>query len=43
MLRLQTVLEWYTQTVGEPSIRVLLYKGHERLYSPASVGWWRRR
>jgi len=37
VLRLQTVLDWYTQTVGEPSIRVLLYKGHERLYSAASV------
>jgi hypothetical protein len=37
VLQLQTVLDWYTRTVGEPSIKVLLYKGHERLYSPASV------
>ena len=37
VVRLQTVLDWYTQTVGEPSIRVLIYKGHERLYSAASL------
>ncbi|HEY8207010.1 MAG TPA: hypothetical protein VIG99_06005 [Myxococcaceae bacterium] len=37
VVRIQTVLDWYTQTVGEPSIRVLLYKGHERLFTPASV------
>src|SRR5689334_5553897 len=38
MVRIQTVLDWYTQTVGEPSIRELLYKGHGRLFTPASVG-----
>ncbi|HVE85194.1 MAG TPA: hypothetical protein VND93_20220, partial [Myxococcales bacterium] len=35
--RVQSVLDWYTQTRGEPSVRALTYKGHERLYSAASI------
>jgi len=37
VLRVQGVLDWYTQVLGEPSIQALTYKGHERLYSGASV------
>ena len=37
VLRVQSVLDWYTQTRGEPSIGALTYKGHERLFSAASV------
>jgi hypothetical protein len=37
VLRIQSTLDWYTRTLGEPSIKALTYRGHERLFSPESV------
>src|SRR5690242_8769672 len=33
----QAVLDWYTRTVGEPSITAETYRGHERLFSKESI------
>jgi len=33
----QSVLSWYTRTVGEPSIQAETYRGHEALFSIESV------
>jgi hypothetical protein len=35
--RIQQVLDWYSRTVGEPAIKAETYKGHEALFSNASV------
>lgn len=35
--RVQTILEWYTRTQGEPSVSAATYKGHERLFSKESI------
>lgn len=37
VVRIQGTLDWYTRTVGEPSIKALTYRGHERLFSPESI------
>lgn len=37
LLLIQQVLDWYTRTVGEPSIQAETYKGHEALFSQESV------
>jgi hypothetical protein len=36
LVLVQSVLSWYTRTVGEPSIQAETYKGHEALFSRAS-------
>ena len=33
----QSVLGWYTRTVGEPSISAETYRGHERLFAKESI------
>ena len=37
MLLIQTVLDWYSRTVGEPAIQTESYQGHEALLSADSV------
>lgn len=37
LLLIQSVLGWYTRTVGEPAMQAETYKGHEALLSPESV------
>ena len=37
LVRIQITLGWYAQTVGEPSITALTYRGHEQLFSPKSI------
>src|SRR4051812_12475601 len=37
LVRIQQTLDWYTRTVGETSIRAETYKGHEHLFSPATI------
>lgn len=36
LVRIQSVLSWYTRTRGEPSILAETYKGHDALFSLAS-------
>src|SRR4051812_19880985 len=37
LLLVQSVISWYTRTVGEPSIQSETYSGHAALFSPASI------
>ena len=37
LVLVQSVLSWYTRTVGEPSIAAETYRGHESLLSPESL------
>src|SRR5579871_3080314 len=37
LVLVQSILSWYTRTVGEPSVQAETYKGHAALLSPASI------
>jgi len=37
LVRIQQTLQWYTATVGEPSIQAETYLGHDRLFSKDSI------
>ena len=42
LVLLQQTLQWYTATVGEPSIQAETYLGHDRLFSKETIAKFRK-